>query len=271
MGILKGGRIDGCPQEWAAEYLYGGRAKKIASLAREGPVTCLRFFAQEVSTKFGKDACGKTVKRILKKSGLVWKRMRNSLENNRDEEMFRFFQQELDCLGQQARQGEIDLCYFDETGISLCPNVPYAWQPVGTANKLPARRGNGVSVLGILDPLANTFTGSYYHGAANSACVIQVLDSFSETITKKTVLVLDNAAIHRSKEVGEAMGKWKKKGLYLQFIPAYCPELNLIEILWKMLKHYWIRPRHYASMQSLIEATLYILQNYGKQYSISFG
>ncbi|MDW7692616.1 IS630 family transposase [Flammeovirgaceae bacterium SG7u.111] len=171
----------------------------------------------------------------------------------------------------EDRQAEIDLCYFDETGISLCPNVPYAWQPVGTANKLPARRGNGVSVLGILDPLANTFTGSYYHGAANSACVIQVLDSFSETITKKTVLVLDNAAIHRSKEVGEAMGKWKKKGLYLQFIPAYCPELNLIEILWKMLKHYWIRPRHYASMQSLIEATLYILQNYGKQYSISFG
>ncbi|WP_431733819.1 transposase [Chondrinema litorale] len=32
--------------------------------------------------------------------------------------------------------------------------------------------------------------------------------------------------------VKEKLSEWREKGLYLQFIPAYSPELNKIEILW---------------------------------------
>ncbi|MCP4438825.1 MAG: IS630 family transposase, partial [Aureispira sp.] len=42
------------------------------------------------------------------------------------------------------------------------------------------------------------------------------------------------------------------------------------EILWKMLKHYWLELEHYASMDILIKKTISILQRYGDDYSISF-
>jgi len=201
---------------------------------------------------------------------MIWKRMRNSLKQTRDEELFGFFKQEIEHLTDLASKGEIDLCYFDETGINLNPNVPYAWQMKGSTAPLPATRGRGVSILGILNPLRDSFMGNMYEGAANADCVIQTLDEFSKQLENKTVLILDNATIHKAGKVSQYHQIWKERGLFLQFIPAYCPELNLIEILWKRLKHSWIQPAAYKSMETLKKATIEILQNYGRQYSITF-
>ena len=88
---------------------------------------------------------------------------------------------------------------------------------------------------------------------------------------KKSVLILDNASIHTSKIIKSRVEEWRKDGLFLQFIPAYSPELNLIEILWKQLKHFWLQQKHYTSAETLEYAVLNILQNYGKQYLIDFG
>ncbi len=33
-------------------------------------------------------------------------------------------------LKERERKGEIDLRYFDESGFSLMPYVPYAWRPI---------------------------------------------------------------------------------------------------------------------------------------------
>jgi transposase len=239
-------------------------------MAGRQPILCMKVFMTDLTGTFSKTARLKTIKRILKKAGFRWKRMRNSLKGKRDEVLFRFFQHEIRCLQQQAERGEIDLCYFDETGFNLNPNVPYAWQSIGTTALLPAERGNGITVLGILNPLKNTFTGNLYSGAANSACVIQTLDVFARSIDKKTVLILDNATIHTARLVKERIGQWKQEGLYLQFIPAYCPELNRIETLWKMVKHYWIRPEYYSSLEKLTQEVINVLKAYGSQYSISF-
>ncbi len=210
------------------------------------------------------------MQRILKGAGFVWKRMRNSLKRNRNEELFRFFIEELKRLKKEAKEGKINLCYFDETGLSLNPNVPYAWQLKGTTAILPAERIKGITILGILDPLQEKFSGNMYQGAANSECVIQTLEEYSKSLKKKTILVLDNAAIHKSKIVKTYVDSWRKRGLYLQFIPAYCPELNLIEILWKHLKHFWLKPKDYISMEVLAERAISILQQYGKEYTITY-
>ena len=114
------------------------------------------------------------------------------MKKNRDEGLFEFFKQEIGYLKQQAAQDTIDLCYFDEAGLNLNPHVPYAWQLKGTTCCLPAERGRGITILGIFNPRGGTVKGNLYKGAANSECVIQTLDSFSKTISKKTVMILDN-------------------------------------------------------------------------------
>lgn len=230
----------------------------------------IQHFAAEQFKRFGKSSSLETIKRLLKRGKLIWKRLRNSLKRDRDETLFAYFQEELAQLKQQAEAGKLDLCYFDETGLNLKPNVPYAWQAKGTTALLPARRNRGITLLGILNPISNKLNISRYQGAANAQCVIQTIDEFSRSINRKTILVLDNASIHRAKVVQQQEKIWRKRGLFLQFIPAYSPELNLIEILWKRLKHSWLKPIYYHSMDRLVEATDYILQRFGQQYSIQF-
>lgn len=197
--------------------------------------------------------------------------MRKSLKGKRDETLFRFFQEELEVLKEQALRGDIDLFYFDGTGFNLNPNVPYCWTEKGKTSLLPAVRSRGYTVLGLLNINKNKFQGNLYEGAANSECVIQTLDELSNNIERTSIIILDNASIHKAKIVQEKMKEWRKKGMLLQFIPAYSPELNLIEILWKMMKHYWLESKHYSSMDALKKAIIHILQEYGKSYTISFG
>jgi putative transposase len=40
-----------------------------------------------------------------------------------------------------------------------------------------------------------------------------------------TVLVLDNASVHRSKLAESAVGGWQQQGLYLFFLPPYNPQM----------------------------------------------
>jgi transposase len=43
------------------------------------------------------------------------------------------------------------------------------------------------------------------------------------------------------------------QGLYLLFLPPYCPELNLIEILWRKIKYEWLPVSAYESFKDLSE------------------
>jgi len=34
--------------------------------------------------------------------------------------------------------------------------------------------------------------------------------------------------------------EWRRRQVYIQFLPAYSPELNIIEALWKHCKYRWL-------------------------------
>lgn len=240
----------------------------------------VKVFTQETIEKYNKTCSSYTIKRIFKAGDLLWKRMRNSLKLKRDEVLFNFFKKELEILKSQSVKGEIDLCFFDESGFNLKPNVPYAWQEKGRTKLLPAIRGGNNSsftVLGLLNIKDQTFDGHLYNGAVNEDCVIKFFDDLSLKMEshflatkKKTIVILDNATIHTSNAVKEKTKLWRARGLFLQFIPAYSPELNLIEILWKQMKHYWLKIEHYSSAEVLKNAIIDILNQYGEKYVINF-
>ncbi len=62
--------------------------------------------------------------------------------------------------------------------------------------------------------------------------------------------------------------KWEEQNLFLWFLPAYCPELNLIEILWKRIKYNWLPLAAYESFEKLDEQLCNVLANVGKSYRI---
>ena len=143
---------------------------------------------------------------------------------------------------------QADRYYFDEAGFSLDPSIPYAWQPVGETIGVPVAKGKRLNVLGFLNT-NNDLIPFCVEGSVTSEIVMGCFDLFSETITKKTVVIIDNAPIHTSQAFQKRVPIWKKKGLDLYFLPGYAPELNLIEILWRFIKYWWLPFSAYLPVQ----------------------
>jgi transposase len=65
------------------------------------------------------------------------------------------------------------------------------------------------------------------------------------------VVVLDNAGIHTSKVVKAARPDLAKLGIYLYYLPAYSPELNRIEPVFKQVKHHEMPTRSFTTRTDL--------------------
>jgi putative transposase len=68
------------------------------------------------------------------------------------------------------------------------------------------------------------------------------------------VVVLDNAGIHTSKVMKAARPDLAKLGIYLYYLPAYSPELNRIEPVFKQVKHHEMPTRSFTSKADLRQA-----------------
>ena len=70
-----------------------------------------------------------------------------------------------------------------------------------------------------------------FEQSVHTGVVIACFDAFCTTLTKKTVVVIDNASIHTSEEFEDRIPYWKKQGLIIKYLLPYSPELNLTLLL----------------------------------------
>jgi len=165
------------------------------------------------------------------------------------------------------------LYYYDESGFCLIPSIPYAWQRAGQTTGLPPdAHTRRVNVLGFLSREQGAFFQTH-ENRVEKEVVINAFEQFIKTQNSELpiYIVLDNASTHRSKLFKEAAVKWEKsKNIRLVYLPAYSPELNLIEILWKMIKYYWLPMSAYGSFDTLKQELSNILDLYLSEYRITF-
>ncbi len=241
-------------------------ALKLARLEPRAPHQQLSALEQQT----GKVISRATLKRLLKRIGLRWKRMRRSLRSRRSEAAFRAAQAELKALQAAAAFGSCDLYYYDEAGFSLTPCVPYAWQPTGERIEIPAAQSVRQNVLGFLGWQQPHFHSFVFTGAVNSDLVVHCFDTVSRLIEKETWVVVDNAPTHTSEEFDDQLDEWERRGLHVFFLPSYCPELNLIELLWRKIKYEWLPLSAYDSYKAFVQALDEVLSQVGSKYQITF-
>jgi transposase len=229
----------------------------------------LKTVVERLAQKTAKRLSISSVKRLAKKARLRWKRVRKSLKSLRDPIAFAQCQRELEALQKQEDQGKIDLYYFDESGFTLDPYIPYAWQEPDTVIEIPARKCGRMNVLGFMNR-KNDLHPFIFEQSVHTGVVIACFEEFSKTLKKKTVVVMDNASVHTSEEFEECLPQWKKKGLIIKYLTPYSPELNLIEILWRNIKYAWLPFSAYQCLNALREALENILKNFGSKYQITF-
>lgn len=164
----------------------------------------------------------------------------------------------------------IDLYFSDEAGFQLVPNVPYGWQLKGQYIRMLPRKSKNMSVFGLLS--TNNHLVSYpTEQNTNADFIIKCLDDFVTKINKPTVVIMDNAPIHKAKIIMNKRKEWEKKNLFIFFLPKYCPHLNRIETLWRKMKYEWLKPKDYKTWRTLTKAIKNILASFGSEiYNIKF-
>lgn len=192
-----------------------------------------------------------------------------SLKSKRNQDDFDFKQQQIEKLKELEDSGYIDLYFGDESHFGLTPYVPCAWQTKESPILLPAAKGKYLNVVGLMNRKNDLFF-EVSETTFNTDKLICFLDKFADQIVKRTVVILDNSPIHKSKKFIARISQWKEKDLLIFFLPTYSPELNLIEILWRGIKYQWLPFEAYLCFQNLKEHLSNVLDNFGKLYDIKY-
>ena len=198
-----------------------------------------------------------------------WKRARLSLKRKCNKDEFELKKEQIESLKRLEDSGYLDLYFGDESHFGLTPNVPYAWQTKENPILLPAAKGKFLNVIGLMTRKNKLFF-EVLETTYNTDKVISYMDNFVAQTVKKTVVILDNSPIHKSKKFMAKIEEWKEKDVLIFFLPPYSPELNLIEILWRRIKYQWIPFDAYICFQNLKERLSYVLTNFGGKYDIIF-
>lgn len=256
------------PRSGRPHALNSQEQARAIELLKQSPRRIKRVI-QKLREQFSKTVSTSTIKRLARALKGKWKRTRRSLRSKRDQQQFDAAKAELEELRRRQQRKEIGLFYFDECGFTLEPPIPYAWQFPDEQIEIPSSKSRRLNVVGFLSP-DNTFHSLVFECSVNSDVVIACVDYLSEQITQETWVVLDNASIHTSDAFEECIQRWEVKGLFIQRIPVYSPELNLIEILWHMIKYFWLPFSAYESFEHLVEAVEDILRHVGTKFQIHF-
>jgi transposase len=212
----------------------------------------------------------KTLQRLIKKSALSGNASKKSPEKRPDPHPYERSKALIQQLHQREAIGACAVGYVDATGLCLTPYMPDAWQPMGAPIAMPAAtHRHRLNVLGFLYR-RHALHPYLIEGKVDTLAIVECFEQFSQQLTKRTYVFLDNAPVHKSQEFMRHIAQWVQRGLMVKYLPPYSPELNLIEILWRFMKYYWLPFSAYMSFPCLSRAIEDILTRFGTDYIISF-
>lgn len=140
----------------------------------------------------------------------------------------------------------------------------------GQTHTFASRKRSAIECFRSHDTRLHTVVMGGGEGSINSDVAIAMLDEVAARLTRKTVVVLDNAPIHRSRKFRDKIKYWARRKLLMYFLPPYSPELNLIEILWKHIKHVWIPFDAFSNFQNLKEHLSHTLSLINSKWIINY-
>ena len=141
-----------------------------------------------------------------------------------------------------------------------------AWQFKGSkgTKKIKANTGRKrINILGCVNAITKKVTTLITEENCDKCTVTKFLSKLRRQYRgkKKIYMILDNARYNRSPVV---MAKAKACNIELIYLPAYCPNLNLIERLWKFFKKIVVQNKYYEKFENFEKAIIQFFENIQK-------
>ncbi|HEY7063472.1 MAG TPA: IS630 family transposase [Chloroflexota bacterium] len=206
-----------------------------------GAVWTTKRVAWLIASEFGVRYHPAHVSRLLRAVGLsVQKPLRRATQ--RDDAAITAWEQEgRPALEQQAREAGATVVWVDESGFYLLPGCVRTYAPRGHTPVLRVRlTRDHLSAIGALTATGQLLLQVYEH-ALRGPQVVRFLRHLLRHVPGKLLVLWDGSPIHRAQVVRDFLAQGVTARLHLVAIPAYAPEQNPQEGVWRHLKYVELR------------------------------
>jgi transposase len=166
-------------------------------------------------------------------------------------------------LTERAKAGAVQLFFADASHFVTGGFAGVIWSKVRRFVKTASGRSR-YNVLGALNFVTKEVVRVTNDSYIRAASVTALIDKLAaESIGIPIKIILDNAAYQRCNFVKEYA---RNAGVELIFLPAYSPNLNLIERLWKFVKSEVLSAAYHGSFDDFKNAVDDCISRTGKDF-----
>jgi len=188
---------------------------------------------------------------ILKKAGLSFHKAVHYLCKRNEIKRSGWIRESLPKIYKEHIENGWRIFYQDEVGFQTQGTLGYTWaekgKPVQIKNK--GRHGR-VNLMGVYEVGSGEFFYKQTFLKVTALRFKRFLCCLKKKYrTDKFIVIADNASFHKAKWFTEW---WKNtEWIRLEFLPAYSPDFNPIERLWKWIKKEYIHNKCWSSKEEL--------------------
>ena len=208
----------------------------------------------------GMTLSARQIQRYLHRLGGRYRRTKPSLRHRQDPEARERGRRCLARYRRRARSGAIRLYFFDEVGFSPSQPTGRSWFLPGASREVAheSPHGTRVTALSAYAPYQRRrrLTFQILGKRVRSADVLRAVRALPHSRAKPTVVVLDNAPVHTSREVKAQRPVLVRSGLRLVSLPPYSPDMNPIEPVFRAIKYHEMPERTYYPREALRAAVV---------------
>jgi len=230
---------------------------------RQNPPATIKEAAAKIKELTGIERKETQVRKFLKKIGMKCRKVGMIPAKADPDVQATFVAEQIQPRLEEAQAGERAVFFVDAAHFVLAPFLGILWCFERLFLKAPAGRQR-FNVLGALNAITHELITVTNDSYINSNSVVQLLHKIVElNLGIPVTLILDNARYQRCAMV---MGMAKQLGIELLFLPAYSPNLNLIERLWKFVKKQSLYSKYYPDFSTFKTAISECLSNTNKKH-----
>ena len=144
------------------------------------------------------------------------------------------------------------LLFGDETSFAQWGSLSYTWAAKGQQPTVKTSgKRKGYKIFGLIDYFTGQFFYKSHTGRFNSTSYQTFLSEVFAQTNQHLVIIQDGAKYHTSQTMVEFFEKHADR-LTVYQLPAYSPDFNPIEYLWRKIKKYGTHLRYFPTFDDLV-------------------
>lgn len=190
-----------------------------------------------IRVEFGLDMPLRTVRLYMQRNGFTPQRPEKRAREQRPAQVQRWLERNYPRIRKAAKSVGAEIYWCDETGVSTRENFQRGYAPKGQTPLLSVTSvvSCRISMISAVS-CRGALSFHVYSGALNVRRFLRFAQAVAhDSISRKTVLVVDNLRVHHAKLV-RAWAARHRKEIKIFYLPAYSPELNPDELVNSDLK-----------------------------------